>query len=514
MATVLIVDDRPTNLVIAHETLDLRGHEIIEAADGHDALAIAKARHPDVVVTDVMMPGIDGFQLVHELQSDPDTADIPVLLYTAHYSPAEALPLAATFGVSGVLSKAGDPIELLDAVEVALHDHPPREAAGAPTGPGFDERHLYTVNAKLMEKIDALDESSSLFAAMAQESPIGIVIGDPGGLATYVNPRLSDITRTNTADLLGQGWLRCLHNEHRRALHTGPDGSLDPALSDQRFRERLVHADGHPYWLSVLIRAIRDSEHRMTGFITMIDDISDVVEADERHHAEEREREREARSQVTARFDSLARLSGGVAHDFNNILGLILSYDEFAKDAILDATGTLLTDDSARAIISDLDKIQHAGERAARLAHQMLTFGGREVVTPTVADVNTVISDLVDTLTNTLGERVNLTTRLDPSLRAVRIDTGQLGEILTNLATNADEAMPDGGALRLETHDADPNAASHLHGLPADQYIHIAVTDNGEGMTAEVVQQAMEPFFTTRPRGQGTGLGLSTAYGI
>jgi len=510
MATVLIVDDRPTNLVIAHETLDLGGHDIIEATDGHDALALAKARHPDVVVTDVMMPGIDGFQLVRELRADPATADIPVLLYTAHFSPEEAVPLAATFGVSDVLSKAGDPLDLLDAVDTALRDHPPRAAAAVDPGPDFGEQHLYTVNAKLMEKIEALDESNARFAAMAQESPVGIVIGDRRGLATFVSPRLSDITRTGPADLLGQGWLRCLRVEHRRALHTGPDNSLDPALSDQRFREQLTHTDGHRYWLSILIRAIRDSEHRLTGFIAMIDDVSDVVEADERRRADEQEREIEVRRQAAARFDSLARLSGGVAHDFNNILGVILSYDEFAKESILEARGTLLSDGDAQAIIGDLDKIQQAGERAARLAHQLLALGGREAVTPTVVDVNAVIGELHDSL----GQRVSRAGRLDPALRAVRIDRVQLAEILTNLISNAGEAMPDGGVLRLETHDCDPDPGARLHGLVAARYIHIAVTDSGEGMTAEVARQAIEPFFTTRSRGQGTGLGLATAYGV
>lgn len=513
MATVLIVDDRPTNLVIAHETLDLGGHEVIEAADGHDALAVAKERHPDVVITDVLMPGIDGFQLVRELRADPDTADIPVLLYTAHYSPAEATPLAATFGVSSVLSKASDPLELLDAIDVALHGHPPRNAA-APIVQEFGEQHLYTVNAKLMEKIQALDESNARFAAMAQDSPIGIVIGDPSGLATYVNPRLSDITGTDPSGLLGQGWLRCLHADHRRALHTGPDSSLELAMTDRRFREHLVHPEGHAYWLNVLIRAIRDSEDRMTGFIAMIDDITDAVETDERRRAEEHAREIEARQQMTARFDSLARLSGGVAHDFNNILGIILSYDEFAKEAVLDASGTLLTDDVAQAIIGDLNKIQNAGERAARLAHQLLAFGGREVVAPAIVNVNTVIGDVHDTIAATLGNNVRFTTELDPALRAVHIDPHQFGEILTNLAKNSHQAMPDGGELRIQTHNCDSNPQARLHDLPAEHYIHIAVTDTGEGMTSDVTQHAIEPFFTTKPRGEATGLGLSTAYGI
>ena len=514
MATVLVVDDRPTNIEIARETLGLGGHRVVEAAHGRDALIVAKRSRPDVVVTDVMMPGMDGFQLVHELRSDPATAGIPVLLYTAHYSPAEASTVAATVGVSSVLSKAGDPLELLDAVDAALRDHPPHRPSLTSPEPDFGERHLYTVNAKLMQKIQALDESDARFAAMAEESPIGIVIGDPAGLATYVNPRLSDITRMTAADLVGQGWLCCLHAAHRDALYTSPDGGLDPDMSDLRFRERLLRTDGHTRWLSVLIRAMHDSEGHLTGFIAMIDDITDVVEADERRQAEEREREAETRRQMTARFDSLARLSGGVAHDFNNILNVILSYDEFAKDAVVEATGTLLSEADAQAIVGDLDKVHSAGERAARITHKLLAFGGREVVLPAVVDVNALIGDAVRRAVDGTAGRVSFGTDLEPALRPVRIDPGQLSEVLTNLIVNADEAMPAGGRLRLESHNFAKTAGGPVNGLPTGDYVHIAVTDDGEGMPAEVVQHAMEPFFTTRSHGQSSGLGLATAYGI
>ena len=513
MATVLVVDDRPTNIEIARETLGLGGHSVVEAVDGRDALVVAKNSHPDVVVTDVMMPGMDGFQLVHELRSDPATAGIPVLLYTAHYSPAEASTVAATVGVSSVLSKTGDPLELLDAVDAALRDHPPHSAPVTATELDFGERHLYTVNAKLMQKIQALDESDARFAAMAEESPIGIVIGDPAGLATYVNPRLSDITRMAAADLVGQGWLCCLHPADRDELLTGPAGSLDPDMTDLRFRESFLRTDGHTRRLSVLIRAMRDSERHLTGFIAMIDDITTVVEADERRQAEEREREAETRRQMTARFDSLARLSGGVAHDFNNILNVILSYDEFAKDAVVEAAGTLLTEAEASAIVGDLDKVHSAGERAARITHKLLAFGGREVVLPAVVDVNALIGGVRAAVAGAIGP-VSFTTRLEPGLRPVRIDPGQLGEVLTNLIVNADEAMPAGGELCVESHNFEMTAGGPVSGLPPGDYVHIAVTDNGEGMPADVVQQAMEPFFTTRSHGQSSGLGLATAYGI
>src|ERR1017187_1900523 len=175
MATVLVVDDRAASREIARATLDHGGYRVIEASEGHQALTLAKNSHPDIVLTDVLMPGMDGYQLVRVLRGDPDTAGIPVLFFTANYRQDEAQPLAAALGVSKILSKEALSQELLDAVAAALHDEP---APIALAGTDFGVQHGYTVNAKLLEKVQALDESEARFAAMAQASPVGIVITD------------------------------------------------------------------------------------------------------------------------------------------------------------------------------------------------------------------------------------------------------------------------------------------------------------------------------------------------
>jgi PAS domain S-box-containing protein len=509
MATVLVVDDRAANREIARATLDHGGHLVIEATDGHRALALAKSSHPDLVLTDVLMPGMDGYQFVRELRGDPETADIPVLFYTANYREDEARPLATAFGVSQILSKDASPQELLDAVAVALHAGP---APVALAGTDFGVQHVGTVNAKLMEKVQALDESEARFAAMAEAAPIGIVIADSRGLATYVNPRLSEIAGTSAAELLGDGWLRCLSDDQRQALSSAP-GSRPP-LDAQRHQEHLTLPDGQQRWLTVLIRTVRDGEQAVAGFVAMIDDVTAVVEADERSRAEERERESEARRRVTARFDSLARMAGGVAHDFNNLLNIVMSFDEFVMEAVADTSGTLLTDVQARAILSDVDQIYRAGQRAAHLTNQLLTFGGRDAVKPAVVDINVLIGEVRDMIGGTIGQHVTITTRLEPQLRHVLSDASQICQVLLNLAINAREAMPGGGSLCFETTNIRASTSGQVAGLPAGEYVHVTVTDTGHGMTAATAAQAMEPFFTTKPAGEGSGLGLATSYGI
>ena len=511
MTTVLVVDDRATNREIARATLDHGGYLVIEASGGRQALAMAKANHPDVVLTDVLMPGMDGYELVRELRGDPDTADIPVLFYSAKYRHDDAEPLAATFGVSGILSKSADPLDLLRAVDEALHDHPAHTGV---TDGDFDARHRCAVNAKLLEKVHALDDSEARFATMADASPMGIVIGDPQGLATYVNPRLSEITHTFAADLLGHGWQRCLSPDDRRSLRAGiahGAGAHEDAL---RHSEHITLPNGQARRLTVLIRSVCNSERVVTGFVAMIDDITAVVEAAERSRAEERERESEARRQVMARFDSLARLAGGIAHDFNNLLNVVLSFDEFIKESVTEAAGTVLTDENAQAILADVDQILRAGQRAAHLTHQLLAFGGREVVTPAPVDVNALVDEARGMIAGTVGRHVTVTTGLDPRLRHVLADATQLSQILINLAVNARDAMPDGGRLHLQTANARGDTSPRLAGLPAGDYVHLAVTDTGHGMPADVARQAMEPFYTTKARGQGTGLGLATSYGV
>jgi two-component system, cell cycle sensor histidine kinase and response regulator CckA len=509
MATVLVVDDRAASREIACATLDDGGYRVIEASGGHQALTLAKNSHPDVVLTDVLMPGMDGYQFVRELRGDPDTAGIPVLFFSANYRQDDAQPLATAFGVSKILSKDATPQELLDAVAEALHDQP---APVALAGADFGVQHLYTVNAKLLEKVQALDESEARFAAMAQASPIGIVITDPQGQASYVNPRLIEITQVPAAELLGPGWLRCLSPGQREALRASPD--LLPSLDGQRHYEHLTLPGGQVRWLTVLVRPVRDSEDAPAGFVAMIDDVTAVVEADERRRAEEREREREKRRRATARFDSLARLAGGVAHDFNNLLNVIMSFDQFVKEGVTDASGAVLTDAQAQSILQDVDQIYRAGQRAAHLSHQLLTFGGRQAVQPAVVDINVLIGEVHDIIAGAIGQHITITTRLDPDLLHVRADTSQLSQVLLNLAVNARDAMPDGGSLDIETSSTRTGASGQAAGLPAGEYVHVAVTDTGHGMSAATAAQAMEPFFTTKPQGQGTGLGLATAYGV
>jgi two-component system cell cycle sensor histidine kinase/response regulator CckA len=202
-------------------------------------------------------------------------------------------------------------------------------------------------------------------------------------------------------------------------------------------------------------------------------------------------------------LEAIGRLAGGIAHDFNNILSIIMGHGE-----LLLATA----DDRAR---NGLEQIRRAADRAAQLTQQLLAFSRKQVLQPKVLDLNEAVADVQKMLARVIGEDIELVASLHPSLAAVKVDPGQVEQVLMNLAINARDAMPHGGRLIMETSNVEVSAAQGRDlDLPAGAYVLLRVTDTGQGMDAGTLSHIFEPFFTTKPMGKGTGLGLATVYGI
>jgi PAS domain S-box-containing protein len=219
----------------------------------------------------------------------------------------------------------------------------------------------------------------------------------------------------------------------------------------------------------------------------------------------------EAQLQQSQRLEVLGQLAGGVAHDFNNLLAVILNYAVFVDDEL--AAGP---DADFGAASRDVKQIQRAAERATALTHQLLAFARREVVQPRVLNLNDVVTNVQQLLDRTIGEDVVLNTELADDLWPVMADPGQVEQILVNLAVNARDAMIGGGALTIDTANitVDPDFIATGSTVLPGRYIRLRIGDTGTGMPADVLAHVFEPFYTTKPDGTGTGLGLSTVYGI
>jgi signal transduction histidine kinase/GAF domain-containing protein len=254
-----------------------------------------------------------------------------------------------------------------------------------------------------------------------------------------------------------------------------------------------ITAKGRPLRIRAIGHAERDAEGAISRVLGAFQDVEDRKKLEEQlRHAQ--------------KMEAIGRLAGSIAHDFNNLLSVILSYSELV----------LLDLSPGSSLRGDVDAIKRAGERAADLTRQLLAFSRRQVLSPKVLDLNTVLREAERILMRLLGEDIELVTRLDSHLAKVKVDPGQIDQVIMNLAVNARDAMPSGGKLILETKDVflDESYAREHVGISAGAHVQLAISDTGQGMDKATQARIFEPFFTTKEQGKGTGLGLSTVFGI
>jgi two-component system cell cycle sensor histidine kinase/response regulator CckA len=258
---------------------------------------------------------------------------------------------------------------------------------------------------------------------------------------------------------------------------------------------------GRPVSLWATATPLRDRSGGVTGAIESMRDISD------RRRAEDALRAAEEQLRQSQKMEAVGQLAGGIAHDFNNLLTAIIGYSE------LTLSNQSLADPLIRA---DIEEIKRAADRAAALTRQILAFSRRQALRPEVVSLNDVIGSMEPLLRLTLGENIALITLPHPQLDRVEVDLHQFEQVLMNLAVNAKDAMPSGGRLTLETGNVELGedyCRTHAE-IGTGSYVMLAISDTGVGMDDETMSHAFEPFFTTKGVGQGTGLGLSTVYGI
>jgi signal transduction histidine kinase/ActR/RegA family two-component response regulator len=214
----------------------------------------------------------------------------------------------------------------------------------------------------------------------------------------------------------------------------------------------------------------------------------------------------EDRLRAGQRMEAMGQLAGGVAHDFNNMMTVVSGYSDLLLAQL----------PPEHAWRKSVDEIKKAGDRCARLTSHLLAFSRKQILTPSVLDLNAVVNDLCNMLPVLIGEDVSIVTRTSPGLWSVRADAAQIEQVIVNLAVNARDAMPGGGTLTIETRNVLVNAATEPGNpdIEPGQYVLLSIADSGHGMDDATKFMAFDPFFTTKPAGQGTGLGLSTVYGV
>jgi PAS domain S-box-containing protein len=349
----------------------------------------------------------------------------------------------------------------------------------------FVSQHIASaIDRKYSEQ--ALRASEERFRAMSEASPLGIFLTTGTGECIYVNPALHSICGTSGGELLGRSWAGAIHPDDRESVVRGWFGFVKRDGKGGR-TFRVQRPDGHVLWIAVAVVPMQPAEGSR-GFLGAVEDVT----------ARRRLEDQLAQAQ---KLEAVGRLAGGVAHDFNNLLTAIMGYASLLLRR-------LPADDQNR---RNLEEIQKAGERAATLTRQLLTFSRRQVQVPEILDLKGLLTGLGDMLRHLLGEDIELVPVLPASAAWIKADRGQIEQVIVNLAVNARDAMPQGGRLTVQVEAVDLKEDA---GLPPGPFVVLTVQDTGTGMDAETRQHIFEPFFTTKERGKGTGLGLATVYGI
>jgi PAS domain S-box-containing protein len=357
------------------------------------------------------------------------------------------------------------------------------------------------VASDISERITAerlLRESEARHRMLVESASDLIAEIDLHGRYVYVSPNFDRQLGYAPEQLLGASWFDQVHPDDRADAR---DAIRD--LSAQETREcpplRLRHIDGSWRWVETNLKKYEN----FRGEPLVLAFFRDITRRREAEDALQRSQEDLLQSQ---KMEAIGRLAGGVAHDFNNLLTAITGYCNLLLEEIGEA-------DELRA---DAEEITRAADRAAGLTRQLLAFSRRQVLHPRVLDLNAVMADVDRLLRRLIGEDIELVTSLADELPHVKLDPGQLEQLVINLAVNARDAMPRGGRLSISTTSLEipPQGDLDHPGIEPARYVTFTVQDTGVGMPPETLSKIFEPFFTTKEAGKGTGLGLATVYGI
>ncbi|HYF22954.1 MAG TPA: response regulator [Caulobacteraceae bacterium] len=457
------------------------------------------------VVVEEALHGADLHELSRWIESQPAWSDFPFVLLAHRGGGLERNPgakrLSGVLGNVSFLERPFHPTTLVSVVATSLRGR------------------LRQYEAR--ERLESLREAEERFRTMAETIPQLAWMADPEGSIFWYNRRWYDFTGTDLEQMRGWGWTAVHHAEHMDRVVESYGASV---RSGQPWEDLfpLRSKDGEYRWFLSRARPMHDAEGRITGWFGTNTDVTEQQEMErllERRVAErtaelesanrqlasqiaERERVEKALRQAQ-RLEAVGQLTSGVAHDFNNLLTVVLGNVRQMQKSATDPV-------SARR----LAMMGEAAERGAKLTAQMLAFSRRQKLEPRSVDLNETVASMRDLLQSTMGGSVRIETVLAPRLWPAMIDPTQIELVILNLAINARDAMTVGGALTVETANVTLGEPRRPEEPPAGDYVMVAVSDTGSGMSEEVLGKAFEPFFTTKEVGKGSGLGLSQVFGL
>lgn len=568
MAKLLVVDDNEQNRYFLASLLKGHGYDVITAVDGTDALNAARENPPDMIVTDILMPGMDGYSLCREWRLDERLWEIPLVFYTATYTDTKDEEFSMSLGAARFIIKPQEPDVLINMLEEVMAEYessrhnPPIESNVEDTV--FLKKYNEALIRKLEDKLEQLESANrnlerevmerrnaeealrqsekelrirtriadvfltvtdeGIFEAVLQivleglESELGLfgyidrngALLVPGMKGSVFNQcQIPNKSITFPCDIWGDCiWARSITEEKTLCSNTLSPNTPKGQIPIRRFISNPLMDQAEVIGLLMVANKAADySEEDISRLESIGKAIAPILSARLHRDRELEERTRlENQLRQAMKMEAIGRLAGGVAHDFNNILQAMIISSSMLMDC-LPENGELH---------EFAEEIFKGVERASALTGHLLAFSRSQILKMADLNLNEVIRSLMKMIRRVIGEDVEVRFQEGRDQSFVHADRGQMEQILLNFCVNSRDAMPEGGTLTIETEKLTMTRefCETYSWASEGQYVVMRVTDNGCGMDAKTQARIFEPFFTTKEVGKGTGLGLATVYGI
>jgi PAS domain S-box-containing protein len=516
----LIVDDREESLYLLKSILLGYGYDVDTATNGFEALNKLNTNDFDLIISDVLMPVMDGFQLCRKIKSDDILRHIPFIIYTATYTGSKDEIFAKNIGANGFIIKPCEPdvfIEKIQSIIINAKNKIENDSATM-----YEEEILKLYNERLVRKLEQkmlqlekeimarqkvekeLRETNSFLDSIIENIPDMVFLKDADDLRFVMFNKagedLLDYPRNylfgkNDYDLFPKDQADFFTEQDQNVLRTKKIIDIpEEEILTRSNEKRILHTKKVP---------IFDTEGNPEYLLGISEDITNLKKS-------EAERNKLTAQLLQAqKLESIGNLAGGIAHDFNNILAAIVGYSELAKDQA-QTTGQSKTAEL-------LDHVLQASERAKGLVNQILTFSRKTDQEVQPVNFGLIAKEALKLLRASLPPSIEMEFNIDADVGLVSADPTSIHQIIMNLCTNAAHAMKaEGGRLRVELHQIEKqmDELTNERLMNTGSYLQLVVADTGHGMTDATIERIFDPYFTTKEAGEGTGLGMSVVHGI
>ena len=518
MDSVLIADDNDKNLYFLKTLLHSHGFQTRTASNGEQALAMAREEYPTLIISDILMPVMDGFMLCRQCKQDPRLKEVPFIFYSADYCDPRDEAFALAQGADLFILRPAKPEVFVDQIGRVLVKYQSGQMKRSLITPEDESVFLKEYNVTLIRKLEdkmaelertneALHKSEEKYRLITDHMADTIWVMDLNWRFTYVSPSIIRLRGFTVEEAMEQTLdqvltpesLQIVLNTLEEEMAKEASGTADPDRTRTLELEE-YKKDGSTVWADNSLSFLRDHDNKSVAILGVARDITD------KKRTEQENTNLQQQFYQAQKMDAVGKLAGGVAHDFNNLLSIILGYGEIMMDDL----------SFGHPHYELLKEILEAGMRAKNLTRQLLVFSRNQPLEIKLVDINALVAGFEKMIRRLIGEDIRLELVFTSKKSTVEVDISQLEQVLMNLALNARDAMEDGGVLTIETDvvELDDLYALKKPNIVPGKYVMVAITDTGIGMDRKILDRIFEPFFTTKSKEKGTGLGLTTTYGI